>query len=80
MKKCKDCNAEMIDAKLHGEPFDIDLDKEINDFSVRYINGQKEVKTLFGGKKVKDNECEFDLKCMVCPICGKVELYIDTNN
>ena len=77
MKKCAICDIEMIPAKLHGEPFDIDLDKEINDFSIRYVNGTKEVKTLFGDTKEKSNYCEAKLNAMVCTKCGKVELYID---
>lgn len=55
MKICEKCNSDMIPAELHGEPFDIDLDKEINDFSIRYVNGTKEVKKLFGGTKEKKN-------------------------
>ena len=80
MKKCEKCNIDMIQAELHGEPFDIDLDKEINDFSIRYINGTKEVKGLFGGTKEKKNYCESKLNAMVCPMCGKVELYINIEN
>lgn len=80
MKKCEKCNSNMIPAELHGEPFDIDLDKEINDFSIRYINGTKEVKGLFGGTKEKQNYCESKLNAMVCLKCGKVELYINVEN
>ena len=78
MKKCEKCNIDMVPAELHGEPFDIDLDKEINDFSIRYINGSKEVKGLFGGTKKKKNYRESKLNAMVCPMCGKVELYVDS--
>ena len=79
MRKCEKCEIEMLKADLHGEPFDIDLDKEINDFSIRYINGTKEVKGIFGKTKEKENFCESKLNAAVCPKCGKVELYIDAS-
>ena len=80
MKKCEICDTEMVPTKLHGESFDIDLGKEINDFSIRYVNVTKEVKTLFGGIKEKSNYCESKLKVMVCTKCRKVELYIDAKD
>lgn len=80
MKICEKCNSDMIPSELHGEPFDIDLDKEINDFSIRYVNGTKEVKKLFGGTKEKKNYCKSKLNAVVCPKCGKVELYINFEN
>lgn len=80
MKKCEKCDVEMIPAELHGVPFSLDLDKEINDFIIRYVNGTKEVKGLFGSTKEKANSCESKLNAMLCTKCGKVEFYIDVNN
>ena len=77
MRNCEKCGVEMIKANLHGEPFDIDIDKEIDDFSIRYTNGTKEVKGIFGNVIEKENYCESKLNVAVCPRCGKVELYID---
>lgn len=77
MRKCEKCNIEMTDAKLHGEPFSMDLDNDIDDFSIRYINDVKEVKGLFGKNKMKTYFSSSKLKAAVCKKCGKVELYID---
>lgn len=75
MKKCRDCNIEMIEnTNLHtdyvgGTSYEeqvfLDYDDE--------INGSK---VLFGNKKISIRR----LKARVCPNCGKVELYVDLKN
>ncbi len=81
MKKCSDCNAEMIDnVELYGQhPFELGVDGE-SELLVSFVDGKTTVKGLFGSEKEKDNICEYTLKARVCPKCGKVELYIDLNN
>lgn len=75
MKKCEDCNVEMIeDTNFHtnyvgGVSFEeqvfLDYDDE--------INGSK---VLFSNKKISKKR----IKARVCPNCGKVELYVDLKN
>ena len=72
MKKCKDCNIEMIeDTNLHtdyvgGVSYEEQIFLDYND----EINGSK---VLFGNKKISKRR----LKARVCPNCGNVELYVD---
>lgn len=69
MKKCSDCDVEMI------EEYGIRVDEPI---SVRneermYIVSKKED---FFGERIGENDEE--VNCRVCPNCGKIELYINT--
>ena len=75
MKKCSDCNVEMIDANnIHtdyvgGYSFEeqiyVDYDDDENGF-----------KPLLGNQKISKKR----IKARVCPKCGKVELYVDLVN
>ena len=75
MKKCSDCNVEMIeDTNLHidyvgGVKFEEQIFLDYKDDE----NGHK---MLFGNKKVSKKR----VKARVCPNCGKVELYVDLKN
>lgn len=72
MKKCSDCNVEMIDASLFGKPRFIDMDHDINKFYVDIKTGNK---SSFLGMQVDETK-RCDLNVRVCPRCGKVELYV----
>lgn len=77
MKKCSDCNVEMINSEISGQhPFEIGVDGE-SDLYVRLSKGKKEVKGLFGKTRVINDYIEYQVKSRTCPKCGKVELYID---
>lgn len=76
MKKCSECDIEMIDGDLHGEPFVFDMDHEINDFSIIAKTGNQ--KKFLGFNY--DERKEAKLKSRFCPKCGKVELYINPND
>lgn len=64
MKKCTECNIDMIEnIKIEGEhPFEIGVDSK----SHIYIQIPRKVFSK-----------NIELKTRVCPLCGKVELYID---
>lgn len=83
MKKCSDCNIDMIDnAEIYGQhPFEIGIDGS-SELYVSFVNGKTMTKNIFGKENEEDNLCENELKARVCPKCGKVELYIelDSNN
>ncbi len=81
MKKCKDCNVEMIeDAKITGQhPFEIGVDGLSNIF-ISFVNGKKEVTNIFGKTKEKEIRCNKELKARICPKCGKVEFYINMDD
>ena len=74
MKKCNDCNVEMVEAeRLHTdyvggarmeERIYVDYDDEENGFT-----------PLLGNKKISIKM----VRARVCPQCGKVELYVDLN-
>ena len=72
MKKCNDCNVEMIDGNnLHtdyvgGQTFEEQI-------FLDYDDEEHGSKVLFGNKKISKKR----LKARVCPSCGKVELYVD---
>lgn len=80
MKKCSDCNIEMINnAEVTGQhPFELGSDGR-SDLYISYVDGKVELKGLFGKVRTEDNYCEYSIKARVCPKCGKVELYIDFN-
>ena len=75
MKKCKDCNIEMIeDTNLHtdyvgGVKFEEQIYVDFND----EVNG---VKPLLKKKIISTQR----VKARVCPNCGQVELYVDLMN
>lgn len=75
MKKCNDCNIEMIEnTDLHTDYVGgIDYEEQIY---VDYSQGEKDVKSLFG----VSNRIIKRVKARVCPKCGKVELYVDLEN
>lgn len=76
MKKCSDCDVIMIgETDLHTdyiggirfeEQIYVDLEKNVK------IPTENEDKILKKGPK--------RVQARVCPVCGKVELYIDLNN
>ncbi len=65
MKKCNDCNVDMIeDIKIKGQhPFEIGIDGESN-------------LSILVPRKVFMKS--IPIKSRFCPSCGKVELYINT--
>ena len=74
MKKCIDCNFEMVeDCEIQGEhPFILGADGE-SDIFVYVPTGEKT--TLLG--LTVDAINKLKLKSRLCPKCGKVELYVD---
>lgn len=75
MKKCSDCGIEMIEnAKIFG------LGDDLSGIFISFVNGKKEVTNLFGKTKRKEIYCKNELKARICPSCGKVEMYINTND
>ena len=77
MKKCIDCNEEMIDnCKIEGYiPFTSVSDTSHVDITLNVPTG--ETGSFLGMKYNKTNK--YQLKSRVCPKCGKVENYIDVN-
>lgn len=75
MKKCNDCNIEMIEnTNLHTDYVGgIDYEEQIY---IDYTHGEKPVKSLFGA----GNRVIKRVKARICPKCGKVELYVDLEN
>ena len=66
MKKCNDCNVEMI----YG--FGIRADEKIsidNMFRLYLVKNESD----YYGERISDEE----IKCRICPKCGKIELYIN---
>ena len=76
MKKCNNCNVEMLEGRLYGKPKFIDMDHEINKFYFDLKTGEKGSILGIGFDKTK----RFNLNSCVCPKCGKVELFIDPND
>lgn len=74
MKKCSECNIEMINGEsLHtdyvgGASFEEQI-------FVDYVDEENGTKMLFGNKKYSKKR----INARVCPKCGKVELYVDLN-
>ena len=75
MKKCNECNVEMIPAKLLTN--DITQSRITREIEIEYVDEIIEKQKLFGGTKEVKNKCTTSLKARLCPKCGKVELYID---
>lgn len=76
MKRCNDCDIEMIDGSLYGKPRFIDMDHDIDKFYVDIKTGSK--KTFFGLKMDETKRVGVSVK--LCPNCGKVEMYINPND
>lgn len=79
MKKCDQCNIEMIDnTSLHTDYVGgISFEEQIY---LSYVDGKTKSKNIFGKEQEVDNEFTERVMARVCPKCGKVELYIDVNN
>lgn len=75
MKKCKECNVEMIEcSSLHTNYVGgVKFEEQI---FLDYEDQQNGIKMLFGDKKMSKNR----VKASVCPSCGLVELYVDLTN
>lgn len=73
MKKCSDCNVEMIeDTNLHTDYVGgVSFEERI--YLTTYDRTEK-TKTIFGLESPKMETSR--VKARVCPECGKVELYI----
>lgn len=76
MKKCNDCNVEMIEnAKIEGQhPFEVGVDGR-TDISIHIPTGEQG--SFLGIKFNKENILK--PLARVCPKCGKVELYVDVD-
>ena len=72
MKKCVDCNVDMIeDAVIHTDYVGgVEFEEQI---FVEYYDEENGFKPLLGKKKMSIRQA----KARVCPKCGKVELYVD---
>ena len=77
MKKCNDCNCDMIEnCSINGKhPFEVDFKSRV-DISVNIPAGRGT--NIFGMPCEMSNR--YALKARVCPQCGKVELYADFGN
>ena len=73
MKKCSDCNVEMIeDCKIDGQhPFEIGIDGKTNLSLHIPLNQQG---SILGNKMLPH-----PIKARLCPVCGKIELYTNIN-
>ena len=74
MKKCNDCNVEMIEnCIIEGQhPFELGVDGR-TDISLHIPTNEQG--SFLGIKYEKQKE--LPLKARVCPKCGKVELYVN---
>ena len=72
MKKCNECNIDMIDdTNLHTDYVGgIDFKEQIY---LDYEDEKNGTKQLLSNKKISKKR----LKARVCPKCGKVELYLN---
>ena len=77
MKKCSECNIDMINnCVIQGQhPFELGVDGR-TDISIHVPTNEK---GSFLGIKY-DKTINLKLKARVCPKCGKVELYVDLND
>lgn len=77
MKKCNECNCDMIDnCSIKGKhPFEVDV-KERVDISIHIPTGEK--RSFFGIPYDVSNQ--YEVKARICPKCGKIELYAQLNN
>lgn len=76
MKKCSECNIEMIeDTNLHTDYVGgVSFDEQIY---LSFVNGTIKRKSLFGKEKVQENETTERVNARVCPSCGKIELFVN---
>lgn len=76
MKKCNECNIEMIEnTELHTDYVGgVSFEEQIY---LSYINGTTKTKNIFGKEKEKCNYITERVKARVCPSCGKIELFVD---
>lgn len=74
MKKCSDCNVEMIDnCRIVGQhPFEIGPDGRTR-FFIHIPTGEQD--SFMGIKYNKEKRIEPSVR--ICPKCGKIELYVD---
>ena len=75
MKKCSDCNIEMVeDTSLHTNHIGgVKYEEQIY---LDYKDDENGFKMPFSSKKISINR----VKARICPNCGKVELYVDLND
>ena len=72
MKKCLDCNVEMVEAKYYGKPRWMDRDHDIDKFFVTtQVNKNA---NFFSAQEL------LELRARICPKCGKVESYVNLND
>lgn len=76
MKKCNECNVEMIkNGKILSKlRYEIGADAK-SDIFVEIPTGEK---ASFLGMKVDKTDI-YEVRVRICPNCGKVETYIDIN-
>lgn len=75
MKKCKDCNVEMIEcSSLHTNYVGgVKFEEQI---FLDYEDEKNGINMLFNNKKMSKKR----VKARVCLSCGLVELYVDLNS
>ena len=71
MKKCSDCNVEMINADIHTDIVGGTSFEEL--LYIDYEDEEHGSKILFSKEKRSTRE----INARVCPKCGKVELYVE---
>ena len=76
MRKCNNCNIEMLEGKLFGKPRFMDMDHDIDKF---YFNVKTGENTNFLGIKYDETK-QINLNACVCPKCGKVDLYVNPDD
>ena len=69
MKKCKDCNVEM------KEGLGIRADEQVSIDNMFRLYITKNDKDYYGSRISEE-----EVKCRICPKCGKVELFINPEN
>lgn len=74
MKKCSDCNEEMIsNVEIEGQQLFEVGHKGKSRINVTVPTGEK---SSFLGIKYEKSKT-YDVKARMCPNCGKVELYVE---
>lgn len=68
MKKCSECNIEMVEGLGIRADEGVSID---NKFKLYIVKNEQS----YYGRRLSKKE----VKCRICPICGKVELYMDPN-
>lgn len=69
MKKCNECNVEMTEGLGIRADEGVSVD---NKFKLYIVKNEES----YYGRRLSDNE----VKCRICPNCGKVELYINPDD